>query len=668
MKNFPSAALGTGNINYSQNVELDFEDKSAFIIPVGGDINIDATNLSNIQKPLIFCKLSVNSVINLSNKFVPINNTPSIPSNAGDTFFLECKVVDNVIYYEVKPKLFEYLNFTRYLSEDQDFIVSDDSPDGEYVGIVKAYPEFEKIGTTPTFTLKTNDSNIYAVSSTGQISIADNTSLAVGSDTITVTVTKGSKTNDIDITINVLNNTLCTFIDPDLGSDGTGTRIDPRNVLPTFVDNTIALLKRGTTLLRTGLVYIDNIDNILIAGYGTGTLPKIEAATLNPTDGGTIFRIYSNISEGHLNNTIRDLEISSTAAAIATPGTLYDEWLGTLCNVSNGAGTFRVVHNHIHHTQDGVIIRDSGTFVTENCEVDWNNIHDVAKESIFVKDVSDKCSMSCNVLERMNLRWFEDPDQTISSGDGIQTYDVHKPTAHHNYIDKSYTGNKFCIIFQYNNGTLDGLEWCEIHDNYLIGNLGGDPTVDEGNGLGISGAVVYADFTRGNITRNTMIGASRNAGAHCANSTSEVTISYNIFKNLGWGIQNNANPSAYNNTFYNCNYAATHITNDFKNNIIFFTEAGQIAYPGNSAIVADYNLFNIEQDGMFGVGYDNLASLTGKEVNGIIGDPVFEDVVNNIFKITASSIAYRTGVNIPLTLDFYSQSLNNPPCIGLHEI
>lgn len=59
------------------------------------------------------------------------------------------------------------------ISENQTFIVPSDAPNGEYVGQVRLFPQFEIMGDAAVFTLADNRNGIYAVDNKGLITSAD---------------------------------------------------------------------------------------------------------------------------------------------------------------------------------------------------------------------------------------------------------------------------------------------------------------------------------------------------------------------------------------------------------------------------------------------------------------------------------------------------------------
>ena len=531
------------------------------------------------------------------------------------------------------------------ISEDQTFIVPSDAPAGEYVGQIRLFPQFEGVGAAPVFTLTQNNDGIYAIDSEGLLTIADNSNLAVGVDTITVSITKTDfPEQSISVEIEVIDTAGAWFIDGDAAVNGSGTRTSPLNTIPAVTaDNTALLFKRGSTI-TSGTNYINNISAFMAASYGTGEKPLLKTE-------GTFLRIYNN---SH-NPIVRDLSFTTSEPSLSNPGSLYSNW-GAAIYASAHTGTLQVLHCEMHHLTSGITDVSMDFEDAENSTHKWNIIHDISQEGIFCKLISGTTTISNNRIERINLLWFEDQTEQVSSGDGIQTYQTHRTIVQHNYIDRSYTGNKFCIIVDtYSTGTSgegQAAEAVDISSNYLVGTLNGDDSI-----------LIYGYFLNGNISHNfgsrsqyfVMTGVSENINYH-----------YNIIIR---GQIRDSNAAVYNNVFYGPVTCLTggHGAEEFYNNIVYFTEPGQMAYFQGTVTSADYNLYNQEQTGMFGSGTDTVSS-TGQESHSLVGDPLFTDITNYDFTLAASSPAIDKGIFLNLSSDHYLNPVGSSPDIGVHEV
>ncbi len=536
----------------------------------------------------------------------------------------------------------------RDLSEAQVFIVPNDAPIGEYVGIIKAYPNIEAEGNPSTFSILKNKNNAYSLSNSGLLTIAENSALAVGQDTISVLIQKNGFSSDtINVSILVLDASACTFIDGSATTNGSGTRNSPLNIVPAITkDNITLLFKRGSEISR-GTVYIDGIDSFMAASYGEGELPILQST-------GSFFRIYG----GCLNPVIRDLEFTTPEPERSSPehsaatNQYFTNWGGSVY-ASTHTGLLRVEHCIMHHLSNGITDVSPDNNDGENSSHKWNYIYDIAQEGVFCKLIQGKTEISCNKLERINLIWFHDQTEQISSGDGIQTYQTHNTIVEHNYIDRSYTGNKFCIIVDtYSTGTNgegNATEHVSISNNYLIG------THDN-----TSSILIYGYFQNGTIEKN--------FGDTCdyfvmTGVSNDISYRHNVIKR---GQIRDSSADVYNNLFIS---PVRCLTNGFgaeifKNNIVYLTEAGQIVYTSGQVDDASNNLYNIEQLDMFGAGNSSVSAV---ETNSIVANPDIYNINNNMFWLNETSPAIDKGVKITSTADYYNNLVENTPDIGVAE-
>lgn len=538
------------------------------------------------------------------------------------------------------------INGAGIISENQTFMVPSDAPNGEYVGQIRLFPQFEIMGDAAVFTLTDNRDGIYAVDNNGLITIADNSNLTVGdTDTLTVEISKsGYPGQSVSVDIQVVDAAGAIYIDGNAATNGTGTRQSPFNTVPAVTeDNTTLLFKRGSTI-TSGTNYINSIDNFMAASYGSGDKPLLQTS-------GTFFRIYNHSHDP----IIRDLTFTTSEPSLSNPGSLYTNW-GTAIYTSGHTGTLQVLHCEMHHLTSGISDVSADYDDAENSTHKWNDIHDISQEGVFCKLISGTTTISNNRIERINLLWFEDQTEQVSSGDGIQTYQTHRTIVQNNYIDRSYTGNKFCIIVDtYSTGTSgegNATEEVIISNNYLIGTLNGDHSI-----------LIYGYFFNGEISRNF---GSRSEYFVMTGVSGDITYMYNIIIR---GQIRDAHAHVYNNVFYGpvaC-LTAGHGAEEFYNNIVYFTSEGQHAYQRGRVTSADYNLYNREQSDMFGNGYHTLVS-TGQETNSLVADPMFTDADGYDFTLTMSSHAIDRGTDLNLSRDYFSNPVEALPDIGVHEV
>jgi hypothetical protein len=566
----------------------------------------------------------------------------------------------------------------RHISENQDFIVPSDAPNGEYVGYVKAYPEFEMTGASPIFTLKTNVDNIYALDSSGLITISNNTSLNIGNDTIVVTISKTNFSSiDIDVSINCLNVSNCVFIDP-AGSNGSGTRASPKNVFPTISSSTNYLLKRDSSIhISSRIECAYSKTSVIFGSYGTGAKPIIDSSS-------AIQLIWPAHECDDI--TIRDIHGTTMEPNKSDPsiGGLYSNWALCLFFESTTTTNFRVINCEMDHLYWGGCDNNGGCAepVTEKVEYKWNYVHDICQDGLVSygkEDLAGSTYAIANRIEKVQLGWNTSHSHAISAGDGMQIGERHEVYCRHNYIDASGVGGCCPIIVTSYNS--DPSHWVEIFNNYLIGDTGGT-LVDEN----YAAYLISLQFDYGKIYNNTFVGSGPyNWSIYAqAGNGNQVDIYNNIFRNVYGGIYGDVR-SIYNNIFYgvgknNVSAADNYImrrdttTPSFRNNIIYFTAADQLVYVNYEVATADidYNLYNSEHTSMFWVDYDTIADMRsdyGKEMHSIVRDPLFESSINYNFHLQIDSSAIHAGTDssLSLTTDFEGKSWSNPPSIGAYE-
>jgi hypothetical protein len=544
----------------------------------------------------------------------------------------------------------EELTLTRALSGGQHFVVADDALDGEEVGIVLAYPEAVEVGEPPSFEAVGGDTTLFSVSPTGAITIADAGALGSHGDPdqeLTVRISKsGYQPTEITVTIELLDAASVTFFDFSAATDGDGSRASPYNNYRDIAGNDETyLFKRGTTLdLGTSQsVHSDGYDNILVASYGSGPLPRIIGT------GGSNHKLVS-VGRGTDGFTVRDLEIATD-----TPSDNGAAWVDLAIHgyAFDGASwrNLRVEHCHVHHT-GGVVLQSYGTAPNAHtATVAWNHIHDIPSDGVFLQNVDGESRVHANRISRVNLNWHHvGHTEAEANGDAVQTDGTERTSITRNYIERTYTGNKFGVIAGADTG-----DWVEISDNYFVNAVDGE----------IETTSVYVYFPEGRVSRNFFVGA--NFGAYASVGGGGVIYDHNVFYNCRAGIHDNI-ARVRNNVFHGVGTALTYGAGEFYNNIVYLTEAGQVIYNHWATIDADNNLYNLEQAEMFGTAADSLTELGRGEESTIIADPMFIDPDLGNFRVGADSLAVGTGIaQAGDETDFEGRPLGRPPNIGAFE-
>ncbi|MFU8805223.1 MAG: hypothetical protein ACNA8W_15520, partial [Bradymonadaceae bacterium] len=231
------------------------------------------------------------------------------------------------------------------------------------------------------------------------------------------------------------------YVDPDYaGGNSDGTIERPFTSLehvPETTSNVAFLIKRGTSHSLSSRVAFKG-DNIMVGAYGEGDRPHLDGSQGLECHGDDCL--------------LRDLDIRSIRF-----GNYGGPW----------ANNARMFNTRIHGTPEivffGVNNKAIGVEVLNN-----------TKNAIFIqqRDLSleNHTEIGYSYIHTINQVWFPDgKPETEASGDGIQ-FNPYRGSyhIHNNIIDRSDTGNKFCII---NNPGNNGFHpvYGLIEKNYLYG-------------------------------------------------------------------------------------------------------------------------------------------------------------------------------------------------------
>ncbi|MFH1119554.1 MAG: cadherin domain-containing protein [Bacteroidota bacterium] len=431
------------------------------------------------------------------------------------------------------------------------------------------------------------------------------------------------------------------YIDPTNTATGqNGSYLNPYSSWSqvTFTNGNTYLQKRGTTFSTTGNITITGRSNITLGAYDSGERPKI----IKTTSGGYIVDM-TTVS----NCVVRDLEISSTANA--TSAIIIDGY-GTAISPNN------LVDNcDLHSCEWGVriISQAPGNRILNSI------IHNTGDDGVYAKDITDIEIGYCHIYD-VNMKYFVNPNQSYSPGDNIQLvslYDLYF-NIHHNTLDHSSSGNKFCFIAA--GETYTGL----IEYNTMIGN---------------SGAVtscLYFGHTSGTVIVRYNTLQDGNYGIY--SYVYDLQLHYNkiVRNNQGVTVMTNHNLTAKNNVFYNnVNAGISSISNTSvtsNNNIFYLSGSNSRAYSCNSTIISNYNNFNTQQANFLN-GHSTLASwqsATGNDLNSFIANPLFVNPVIDDYCLQPTSTCINSGTNVGLTADFFGTPVPQAsgPDVGIHEV
>ena len=431
------------------------------------------------------------------------------------------------------------------------------------------------------------------------------------------------------------------YIDPTNTASGqNGTITNPYSSWSqvSFTNGNIYLQKRGTTFNTTGNLTITGRNNITLGAYGTGNRPKI----IKTSAGGYVVDM-TTVS----NCIVRDLEISSTANA--TAAVLID---GYSTNISPN----NLIDNcELHSCEWGVriISMAPGNRILNSI------IHNTGDDGIYAKDITDIEIGYCNIYD-VNMKYFINPDQSYSPGDNIQLvslYDLYF-NIHHNILDHSSSGNKFCFIVA--GETYTGL----VEYNTMTGNSGSVTSC------------LYFGHTSGSVIVRYNTLQDGNYGIY--SYVYDLQLYYNkiLRNNQGVTVMTNHNLTAKNNVFYNnlgasiSSISNTSVTS--KNNIFYLSGGSSRAYSCNSTIISNYNNFNVQQANFLN-GHSTLASwqsATGNDLNSFIANPMFVNPAADDYCLLPASTCINTGNNVGLTSDFFGTPVPQAsgPDVGIHEV
>ncbi|HLO90422.1 MAG: cadherin domain-containing protein [Chloroflexota bacterium] len=429
------------------------------------------------------------------------------------------------------------------------------------------------------------------------------------------------------------------YIDPSYtGSQQNGTQQYPfaswNSV--SWTNGTTYLQKAGTTFNTPGSLIISSKNNITLGSYGTGNKPRIISS------GATTSKVIDITS--CYNMVISNLEIASTTgqvtAAIIIDGTGSSNNLIDNCIARDAQWGIRILT-----TSAGNRILNTQVYNTQD-------------DGIYIKDTPDIEIGYCNVYN-VNLKYFVNPDQTYSSGDNIQIASTnnHNFNIHHNILDHSTTGNKFCLIAWGNN--YSGI----VEYNTMIGNSSQVTSC------------IYLSPTTSNVTVRYNSISNGNYGIYSYVTNFHVYYNKFVSNKTAIAVLNNYHLLAENNIFYtNVNTAISGFSGSLvtsKNNI-FYISGSSKAYSTSGSLTSDYNTFNTQYSGFIN-GYSTLAgwrSASGQDVHSMVANPMFVNPGAGNFTLQQTSPCINAGTICGYVHDFFGNPVpaGNSSDIGYYEL
>lgn len=425
-------------------------------------------------------------------------------------------------------------------------------------------------------------------------------------------------------------------IDPTFtGSSQNGSVTNPYNSWSkvSFTSGNVYLQKAGTSA-STGSLSFTGKNNITISTYGTGSKPRITTSG----NGNAVFYITNSY-----NITIKDIEITSTGS-----------WTSGITFQGASSSNNLIKNVWIHNFGWGIrlLTSASGNRILDS------RINDILDDGIFVQDADDIEIGYCTIWD-INKKYLINPDESYAAGDGIQLNSNNSLyfNIHHNTIDHSSMGNKFCFYV-----------WGNNHNGKLEYNTFIGSSVKNSNGVFLN-STSNTILVRNNIFKNGYYGIISYA-ENC-------DVNYNRFENNTVGIMispgfdlNARNNVFYNNTKYGITSSyGTSVT--LLNNIFNLTSSPAKAFYFLGQMSSNNNVFNKQYTGFIN-GYSSLnawRNSTGNDVNSVIGNPAFTNPAAGDFHVLSTSAAINRGQDVNLSVDYYGNTVpqQGNPDAGIHE-
>ncbi len=352
-------------------------------------------------------------------------------------------------------------------------------------------------------------------------------------------------------------------------------------------DNTVYALKRGTTI-ETGTVMLF-ADNVTLASYGEGARPVIRSTS-------EAHAVSTKWESGH-NITIRDIEIFAPNA------------VSCLIFRTNSTNA-KAINLKLHGATWGLrALNNIDGLYVYNTE-----IFDIADDGMFIQE-SRNIEIAYSNIHRVNQNWSPpSTPSTEAAGDGIQFERCNNWHVHHNVIDRSDTGNKFCFIS--NNPEQDS----GIFEYNVL------------KGPQVSGFSIYIGDGKNIIIRYNYISGPSQSPFYSHGS--DMKIYYNIFKDINGPLYVSGSAEVYNNLFYNNAMGIEGGNITVKNNIF---DLGAVNKPR-------FNVRNLtESNNLFVYGLPTRFSETGS--------PHYVDPENGNFRLMPNSDCIDKGVDVGIDRD-----------------
>jgi hypothetical protein len=373
--------------------------------------------------------------------------------------------------------------------------------------------------------------------------------------------------------------------------------------------NTVYLIKRSTKLILIRPVNIPGKSNIFLGAYGDGSKPEIRTNSADK---------IMNVTHSK-NVTISNISMSGNG------GTTY------CLRVLGESSNVRIVNCIFSGAIWGIrLIGFENGNQPANIHIKRSRIFNIGDDGIFAQNVHDMHIDSCDI-RKVNQKWFRvGKSESQAPGDGIQMDRCRNISITNSTIDRTDTGNKFCIIA---NRTTNG----QIKNNILKGPL------KKGSG----GASIYFGYGSDSmkVVNNQIYSSPCGIYSHARNNFVYRNI---VEKNCvgAWFIDINE-AMILNNTFWNNPIALKGSELRVFNNIFYASSLNDHLMHIQKNCETDYNCYFIRRPDMLFKQYGKLPAYTFRTGNGgksIFGNPLLNAPGEGDFSLRESSPCIDKGL------------------------
>lgn len=373
-----------------------------------------------------------------------------------------------------------------------------------------------------------------------------------------------------------------------------------------FVVNGTYALKRGTTI-STDYINI-NVDGVTLCSYGDSDQRPVIKSTAK--DQHAILTHWS----GPSNITIRDIEVNAPNA-------------NSCIRFGGNGNNLKVINCLLHEAYWEFRSIGATNVLVYNTEM-----HSAHDDGMFWQYCENIEISHCSVYH-VNLNW-QPPStpETEAGGDGIQLDKCNHWHVHHNKIDRTNSGNKFCFISN-NTEQNDGI----FEYNYCISSE-----------YPVTG--VYLGSGKNLIVRYNYLTIP--GGAPVYSHSSNLLVHHNVFSTIGSPLYSSGTAKVYNNLFKNFTLAI---------------QGGELEIM-NNVFVPDKELYWIYKVSDL-TAYNNLLNDDAENEGIINGNPAFVDEDNSDFHLSGTSACIDAGIVVGLYYDIEGTAIpqGDAPDIGPYE-